>query len=128
MNRHYLASVIASLVLATATAAAAEPTERPALRTEVKSFNLVGSLNGWHALDRESLVVWTSPSKAYLIQLQRPSFDLRHAEAIGLTSIAGRVSAGFDQVLVDGWRYQIKSIQALDADYARDLVSESRRA
>lgn len=128
MNTGYLPAVLASLVLATATSSAATAPERPALRAEVLSFSLLGSMNNWQALDRESLIVWVTPSRPYLIQLQRPSFALRSAQAIGLTSLAGRVSAGFDQILVDGWRYQIKSIQALDGDYAKDLVSQSRQS
>ena len=92
----------------------------------IDSFRLFGQANGWQALDKRTLIVQTSPSRSYLITLKRPSNDLRFAQAIGLTSTGGRVFARFDQVIVDGWRYPIESIHALDRDEAKALASAKR--
>lgn len=94
---------------------------------EVNSFRLLGQASDWNALDRDTLIVWASPSRAYLIELQRPSHDLRFAQAIGLTSTAGRVAAGFDDVLIEGWSYRIKSIHALDRARTKELLSNAHR-
>ncbi len=77
-------------------------------------------LHDWRAVGRDELVIWASPSRAYLVKIWRPYSSLRFARYIGLTSTAGRVTR-FDQVIVNGERLPIRSIVALDRKYARDL-------
>lgn len=64
---------------------------------EVKGFSN-WSINGWTAVDRQSLIVRTSPSTAYLLILQRRAPGLRSGNAIALSSTASRVHAKFDTV------------------------------
>ena len=64
----------------------------------VASFNYFGSLNGWTPLGDETLVVWTRPSEAYLLELFGPCRDLAFAPAISLSNHMNRVSARFDSV------------------------------
>ncbi len=96
--------------------------------TQVDSFRVVGNAHNWYALDRNSLIVWATPSKAYLLELRHPSPDLRYAFEIGLTSSLGRVSKGFDDVIVDGWRYPIRKIYQLDKAEARAMASKRRES
>ena len=58
------------------------------------------SINGWNVIDRQSLIVHSSPSKAYLIILDRRLWDLRFSETIAISSTASSVHAGFDTVRV----------------------------
>jgi len=64
---------------------------------EVKSFSN-WTINGWTAVDRQSLIVRTSPSTSYLLVLQRGLPDLNFSKAIALSSTASRVKARFDTV------------------------------
>jgi len=86
----------------------------------VDSFSLLGYTEGWQALDDRNLVLRISPSRSYLISLRTPSPDLRFANTIALTSTAGRVTNRFDEVIVNGWRYPIARIHALDRRRVND--------
>ena len=79
-----------------------------------------GSINKWRAVGRDELIVWSSPSKPYLVKIWRPHTSLRFVNAIGLTSTTGRITK-FDRVIVDGQRLPIKSITALEPEIARDM-------
>lgn len=93
-----------------------------------------GSLNGWNELGDSALAVWTRPSEAYLLELSGPCQELPYAQAIGLTSRAGRVSARFDKVLVLGngpgprFPCSIASIRKLDIKAVRASEQELRQA
>ncbi len=95
--------------------------------TKVRAFNLYSGSTGWTALDRDTLVIWASPSRPYLIELDRGTNNLRFANHIGITSFGGHVSAKFDSVIVDGWRYRIRDIYALDRAHAKQLIAQSRK-
>jgi hypothetical protein len=86
----------------------------------VDEFHFFGRLDSWRAVDRNTLIVWTTPFKPYLIELKRPASGLRFAEVIGLTSTAGTVYTRFDTVRVDGFRYPIRSIYRLTKEQARN--------
>jgi hypothetical protein len=87
----------------------------------VGKFRIMHSLDGWRALDRNTLIVWTSAFRPYLVELTRDSHGLRNAFAIGITSTAGSVYEKFDSVVVDGFRYPIEAIYELDAETARQM-------
>lgn len=80
-------------------------------------------LDGWRPIDRDTLIIWATPFRPYLVELSRPSNGLRFAEAIGVTSTAGTVYAKFDSVIVDGFRYPIRAIYSIDRDTAREMKS-----
>ena len=86
----------------------------------VDGFRIFGSPDNWRALDRDTLIIWATPSKPYLVELMRPSPSLRFSGTIGVTSTVGRVTK-FDSVFVDGWEFPIKAIYKLDREQAREL-------
>lgn len=87
----------------------------------VDRFHFFGRLDGWRAIDRDSLIVWTTPFKPYLIELRRPAWGLNFAQAIGVSSVGRTVHAKLDTVYVDGFRYPIKSIHKLSREEAKRI-------
>ena len=66
----------------------------------VRSFHSPGRLWGWRAIGDSALTVWTSSSRGFLLELSQRCPDMAFATTIGLTTRTGRVSAGFDSVVV----------------------------
>jgi hypothetical protein len=66
----------------------------------VRSFQFTGTLWGWRALGDSALAVWPRNNQGFLLELAGRCQDLSFAHSIGLTSRTGRVSAGFDRVIV----------------------------
>ena len=66
----------------------------------VRSFRLVlgGDIYSWEPLSDTQLVIYTVPSKAYLLDVW-PCNNLTFTNVIGLTSFANEVQTGFDKVL-----------------------------
>ena len=104
MNRTLL---VMSLLLVTA--CAGQPSMTTSERLElyrahagepVSSFQFTGRLWGWRSLGESALAVWTRSNQGYLVELAGRCQDLPFAHSIGLTSNVGRVSAGFDRVIV----------------------------
>lgn len=96
-------------------------TPLPAVELEaVDRIQTWGRLDDFRALDRQTLIVWATPFKPYLVKLSWPSPDLNFAQAIGVTSTAGAVTR-FDSILVDGRRYPIDAMYRLDRDQAKAL-------
>jgi uncharacterized protein DUF6491 len=91
----------------------------------VDSFILLTQPHSWTALDDDTVIVWTTPFRPYLVELAYPSRDLRFAHVIGVTSAGSRVYAKFDAVKVRGFRYPIDGIYKLTRDEAKALISES---
>jgi uncharacterized protein YceK len=58
------------------------------------------SVDNWTYLGPTALAVWTSPSRAWLLELDAPCRDLEFAQAIGFDSRGMQISAGFDSVVV----------------------------
>jgi hypothetical protein len=97
----------------------------------VPSFTWLGHFDSWEALGKDRLVVYTTPSDAYLLKVAPPC-DLRFViYRVGLTSTASTVSSGLDSVVVDNaaagapWQCPIEEIRQVDvrrmkADLHRD--------
>ena len=66
---------------------------------ELEDFNTWG-INGWQVLDSRSLIVNISPSRPYLLILDRNVSGLRSVEHIRISSINSRVLSGIDRVQV----------------------------
>jgi hypothetical protein len=66
----------------------------------VSSFQFSGRLWGWRSLGDSALAVWPRNNQGYLLELAGRCPDMAFALSIGLTSSVGRVSAGFDRVIV----------------------------
>jgi hypothetical protein len=95
----------------------------------VRSFSYLGRLDGWRPLGRNHVVVWTTPSKAYLLEVAGPCQELPFATRIGLTSTGSTVSTGFDSVrLRRGERCTITEIRPVDYSQMRADARASKRA
>ena len=80
-----------------------------------------GSISNWRAVARDQVILWNGPSRAYLVEVWRPTGGaLRFSEAIGVTTTAGRVTK-FDSILVRGQRLPIKQIQRIDPQLAKAM-------
>ncbi len=89
----------------------------------------LGHFYSWESLGDNRLVVYTTPSDAYLLSVTPPCTDLNFVQSIGLTSTAGTVYPRLDSVKVRGWRCPIAEIRRID--YARmraDLRAEDAKA
>jgi hypothetical protein len=86
-----------------------------------------GRMHSWRAIDNDTLIIWTSAHRPYLVELRRPSHDIRFAEYIGVTESAGRVHSRFDSVVVRGLRYPIAEIYRITPEYARTLRATATR-
>jgi hypothetical protein len=91
----------------------------------VESFPMLTRPWSWHAVDEDTVIVWTNPFQPYLVELSFPSYDLKWVEHIGLTSVGSRVYAKFDSVQVRGFRYPIASIFKMSREEARNLERRS---
>jgi hypothetical protein len=76
-------------------------------------------------VDDDSIIVWATPFRPFLVDLSRKSHDLRFTNTIALTSSAGQIYEKFDSVIVDGIRYPIKRIYKLDRASAKSMRKNS---
>jgi hypothetical protein len=70
----------------------------------IQQFTWLGHFDSWEPLGQTELVVFTTPSDAYLLKVWPPcdlrfAFNGRGSETIGVTSTGGTVSAGLDSVI-----------------------------
>lgn len=91
----------------------------PSAFEQVDRFHHFNRFDSWRVVDRDTVIVWTTPATAYLLELTRGSPDLRFAEIIGVTSTTGTTYAKLDSVRVRGWDYPIKAIYKLSREDAR---------
>jgi hypothetical protein len=87
----------------------------------VKSMPALGRIHSWRALDNDTLIVWATAFRPYLVELRWPSPDMRFTQVIGVTETTGRVHSRFDSVLVRGIRYPIDGIYRLSPEVAKSL-------
>jgi hypothetical protein len=66
----------------------------------VRSFSTQGRLWGWRPIGDGALTVWTRRDQGYLLELVNRCPEMAFTSSIGLSSRIGRVSAGFDSVLI----------------------------
>jgi hypothetical protein len=78
----------------------------------VKSF-YIGNFDGWNAISKDQLVVWSSFNKAYLLKIAGYCPDLQFAQAIAITSTGNTVDK-FEKVIVGRDRCLINEIRPLD--------------
>jgi hypothetical protein len=92
---------------------------------QVDSFTARTGIDGWRALDGDTLIVWATPTRPYLLELDRNSTDLPFVENIGITMFNGVVRANIDEVRVRGVSYPIKKIYKLNEEQAQQLREAS---
>ncbi len=80
----------------------------------VDHYTWLGRYDGWKPLSANEVLVWTTPSQAYLIRVAPPCEDLRFASHIGLTSTMHTVYTHMDFVKVRHWRCPISEIRPVD--------------
>ncbi len=86
----------------------------------------VPRVSGFKAVGPKQVVLYTTPSKPYLITLRSRATGLRFSNAIGVTSTGQSIYARFDSLVVDGFRYPIESITAIDRATAKSLSWKKR--
>ena len=95
----------------------------------VRSFRLVpgDSVYSWEPLGDTQLVVYTRPTRAFLLDTW-PCSGLTVTKGIGFTSFAGEVSVGFDRILTNRGYLPCAIKQIRPVDMARfRLEKEARR-
>jgi len=70
-------------------------------------------IDDWAPVSREHVILFQSPSKGYLIELERPVTSPFFEDlTIGVRETNSRLTT-FDYLLIDGWRHSIESIRPL---------------
>ncbi|MEE9280071.1 MAG: DUF6491 family protein [Myxococcota bacterium] len=80
------------------------------------------AVNNWREIDRYNLIIWASPQRAYLLELEVPCERLGFVETVGFqTHDPARVCAfAGDAVLVEDERCPIGAIRPYKLDEAFD--------
>jgi hypothetical protein len=94
----------------------------------VKSFDLY-RFDGWSAVSKDQLVVWSGFNQAYLIKVTGYCPDLMFANTIAVTSTANQVDK-FEKVIVGRDRCFINEIRPIDTKQMkadRKLINELRK-
>ena len=84
----------------------------------VKSFYM-SHFDGWTAVSKDQLVVWTDLNKAYLLSINGYCPDLQFANAIAVTSTGSTVDK-FEKVIVGRDRCFINEIRPLDTKQMKE--------
>jgi hypothetical protein len=84
----------------------------------VKSFYL-GNYDGWSAVSKDQLVVWSGVNKAYLLTITGYCPDLQFAQRIAVTSTGNTVDK-FEKVIVGRDRCFIKEIRPIDTKQMKE--------
>jgi len=94
----------------------------------VKSFYM-NDFDGWSAVSKDQLVVWSGINKAYLLTVTGYCPDLQFANVIAVTSTAHTVDK-FEKVIVGRDRCFIKEIRPVDTQRMkadRKLLKEQQK-
>ena len=130
-----LATIIAAASLLAGCASTLKALNAPKLNyTEyagepVKSFYLNDDADGWSAVSKDQLVVWSGVNKAYLIKVKGYCPDLQFAQRIALTSTAHTVDK-FEKVIVGHDTCFINEIRPIDTKQMKEdrkLLKEQQK-
>ncbi|HTD31092.1 MAG TPA: DUF6491 family protein [Steroidobacteraceae bacterium] len=89
----------------------------------------MGQYYSWEPVGENQLVVFTTPSDAYLLKVSGPCTDLKFVTSIGLTSTGSTVYSRLDSVKVRHWRCPIAEIRKVDYKRMRaDMRAEAEKA
>ncbi len=136
-SSRFLAPLLAACALsACATGSAQRDAERLALYrahagAPVDSIQYTHSYNGWTPLGDATFALWTTPGKAWLVQLYPPCTELDFADSIAFRDTVGRLSAKFDHVYVANHGLMpisctIEEIRPLDVKAIRTAERDAR--
>lgn len=85
----------------------------------IPSFTWLGRYDGWEALGKDELVIFTTPNDAYMLKIWPPC-DMRFViNSIALSSTGPTVTAHLDSVITNSpstgrWRCPIDEIRRVD--------------
>jgi hypothetical protein len=89
----------------------------------------MGQYYSWEPVGENQLVVFTTPSDAYLLKVSGPCTDLKFVTSIGLTYTGSAVYSRLDSVKVRHWRCPIAEIRRVDYKRMRaDMRAEADKA
>lgn len=92
----------------------------------VKSFQYTTELYSWEPLNDHSLVVYTRPRRAWLLDVGLCP-NLPYTHFIGLTSAVGQVSVNFDKVLTDRRQFPCYIQKIRPVDLAKVHAAQAQR-
>ena len=99
----------------------------------IDGFHYTGRYDGWTPLTDTSFVLWTRPTKAYLIDLHQGCNDLQFAERIGIDNGNSWFSARFTKVRVASYGLisvpcTVKQVREVDVKAVRAAQKAAREA
>ncbi|WP_129642500.1 DUF6491 family protein [Peristeroidobacter agariperforans] len=80
----------------------------------VTSISYLGRYDGWRALGRDNLVIFTGPTEAYLLTVAGPCNDLPFANRVAIKSRGSTLSRGDSVIVGRGQRCLISEIRPID--------------
>src|SRR6202008_2744841 len=66
----------------------------------IDRFAYRGTLDGWRAVDRDRVIVWTTPDDAYLLTVDSDCHDLTKVNRLRLTSSCGDFDRTYDYMVI----------------------------
>ena len=87
----------------------------------VGKVSVLGPIDSWTRVDDDTIIVWTSAFRPYLIDLTRPAIDLKFVQTIGVSTTVGQIQERFDNIIVAGIPYPIQAIYKLDRESAKKV-------
>jgi hypothetical protein len=128
----YLALILISLSLLLTGCTSTEESQAKAPQYVFPDLEEVNSIDnfrmdGWSNVDKRSVIVDSRPRQFYLLILDSPSNDFNFAQALLVTSTAGKVEAGFDSVSTASEprnKYRIKHIYRLKDKAQKEEIKE----
>jgi hypothetical protein len=100
----------------------------PYLQEPVEQFKF-WSMYKWQLVGPDKVVVWTTPSEAYLLTVETPCTQLQWSRGIGVTSQASHtVMRRMDAVIADDDRCRIVEIRPVDCTRMEGARMQDDRA
>jgi hypothetical protein len=137
MRAHRLLAALAVVALLNACSGVSPRQDPETVRARYASYagepldriTWMGRFDSWESLGDNQLLIFTTPSDAYLLTVTPPCTDLPFVQHIALTSTGNTVSARLDSVIVNKWRCPIAQIRKVDYTRMRaDMRQEAEAA
>jgi len=90
--------------------------------TPVTKIPFASQISGWHALDKNRLILSLTHSRNYLVTLRQACHPLGFAAHVGVSTSNDTIYAGFDYITADGQRCPIERINEITAEQKKSLV------
>jgi hypothetical protein len=90
----------------------------------IDHFAYRGTLDGWRAVDRDRVIVWTTPDDAYLLTVDRDCHDLTTVDRLRLTASRENFDRAYDYIVIGADRCRIRDIRHVDYAAMRQDAGE----